>query len=107
MPVVMRARTRLKLGIAFILGSNLLFFTSAWIAWMPWPASVKATLWSILFFTPEVGTPAGSSPTKTSFVPLAARMFQSWLKSWFHPVPQPPPPPTVRSPLNSTTSQAV
>ena len=61
MPVVMRARTRLKLGIAFILGSNLLFFTSAWIAWMPWPASVKATLWSILFFTPEVGTLIGAA----------------------------------------------
>ena len=61
MPVAMRARTRLKLGIAFILGGNLLFFTSAWIAWMPWPASVKATLWSILFFPPEVGTLIGAA----------------------------------------------
>ena len=55
----MHARTKLKIGVAFILGSNLLFFTSAWIAWMPWPASVKAAIWSILFFTPEAGTLIG------------------------------------------------
>jgi len=55
----MHARTKLKIGVAFILGSNLLFFTSAWIAWMPWPAAVKAAIWSILFFTPEVGTLIG------------------------------------------------
>ena len=55
----MSADTRLKLGIALIVGGNILFFTSAWIAWMPWPTSVKGTLWTILFFTPEVGTLIG------------------------------------------------
>lgn len=50
------ANTRVKLGIAFALGGNLLFFTSAWIAWMPWSTSFKAGLWSVLFFAPEVGT---------------------------------------------------
>ncbi len=57
----MTARTRLILGIAFVVGGNLLFFTSAWIAWMPWSASFKATLWAILFFAPEVGTLAGAA----------------------------------------------
>ncbi len=55
----MTANTRVKLGIALAVGGNLLFFTSAWIAWMPWPASVKAGLWSVLFFAPEAGTLAG------------------------------------------------
>ena len=57
----MTANTRLKLGIAFAVGGNLLFFTSAWIAWMPWTASFKATLWSILFFAPETGTIIGAA----------------------------------------------
>lgn len=52
----MTANTRLKVGLAFAIGGNLLFFTSAWIAWMPWSASFKATLWGILFFAPETGT---------------------------------------------------
>ena len=52
----MTANTRLKVGLAFAIGGNLLFFTSAWIAWMPWTASFKATLWGILFFAPETGT---------------------------------------------------
>jgi hypothetical protein len=51
----MNANTRVKLGIALAVGGNLLFFTSAWIAWMPWPASVKAGLWAVLFFAPEAG----------------------------------------------------
>ena len=57
----MSPRTRLKLGIALAVGGNVLFFTSAWIAWMPWSASFKALLWSILFFAPEVGTLAGAA----------------------------------------------
>jgi hypothetical protein len=57
----MTANTRLKIGIAFAVGGNLLFFTSAWIAWMPWSASFKATLWGILFFAPEVGTLIGAA----------------------------------------------
>lgn len=57
----MSANTRLKLGIAFAVGGNLLFFTSAWIAWMPWSASFKAALWSILFFAPETGTLIGAA----------------------------------------------
>lgn len=57
----MRASTRLKLGIALVVVGNLLFFTSAWIAWMPWSAGVKATLWSILFFTPEAFTLMGAA----------------------------------------------
>lgn len=57
----MSANTRLKLGIAFAVGGNLLFFTSAWIVWMPWPASFKAVLWSILFFAPETGTLIGAA----------------------------------------------
>ena len=52
----MTANTRLKVGLAFALGGNLLFFTSAWIAWMPWSASFKASLWGVLFFAPETGT---------------------------------------------------
>ena len=52
----MTANTRLKLGIALAVGGNVAFFTSAWIAWMPWPASVKAAVWGVLFFTPEVCT---------------------------------------------------
>jgi hypothetical protein len=55
----MSANARLKLGIAFIVGGNLLFFTSAWIAWMPWSASFKAMLWGVLFFAPEAGTLIG------------------------------------------------
>jgi hypothetical protein len=52
----MTANGRIRLGIAFAVGGNLLFFTSAWIAWMPWSASFKAALWSVLFFAPEAGT---------------------------------------------------
>ena len=55
----MTANTRLKLGIAFAVGGNLLFFTSIWVAWLPCSASFKAMLWSILFFAPEVGTLIG------------------------------------------------
>lgn len=57
----MTANTRLKIGIALALGGNILFFTSAWIAWMPWSASFKGTLWAILFFAPEAGTIAGAA----------------------------------------------
>ncbi len=55
----MNANTRIVVGISLAVIGNLLFFTSAWIAWMPWSASVKATLWSVLFFAPEAGTLAG------------------------------------------------
>ena len=55
----MNANLRIALGIALAVGGNLLFFTSAWIAWMPWPAGVKAALWGALFFAPEVFTLAG------------------------------------------------
>jgi hypothetical protein len=55
----MSAGTRLKLGIACAVGGNLLFFTSAWIAWMPWSASFKAAVWGVLFFAPEAGTLIG------------------------------------------------
>jgi hypothetical protein len=57
----MSANTRLKLGIALAVGGNVLFFTSAWIAWMPWSASSKAMLWSVLFFAPETGTLLGAA----------------------------------------------
>lgn len=57
----MSANNRLKLGIALAVGGNVLFFTSAWIAWMPWSASFKAMLWSVLFFAPEVGTLLGAA----------------------------------------------
>jgi hypothetical protein len=57
----MTARTRLIIGIALAVGGNVLFFTSAWIAWMPWPASTKAAIWSVLFFAPEVGTLLGAA----------------------------------------------
>lgn len=57
----MTANTRLKIGVALAVGGNVLFFTSAWIAWMPWSASFKATLWGILFFAPEAGTLAGAA----------------------------------------------
>ncbi|WP_367871469.1 hypothetical protein [Luteolibacter sp. Populi] len=57
----MTANTRLKIGIALAVGGNLLFFTSAWIAWMPWSAGFKAGLWSVLFFAPEAGTLAGAA----------------------------------------------
>lgn len=57
----MTSKTRLKLGIALAVGGNVLFFTSAWIAWMPWSATFKATLWGILFFAPEAGTLAGAA----------------------------------------------
>ncbi len=55
------ANTRLKIGIALAVGGNVLFFTSAWIAWMPWSASFKGILWSVLFFAPEAGTIAGAA----------------------------------------------
>lgn len=55
----MTANTRLILGIAFAVGGNVLFFTSFWIAWMPWSTPFKTMLWSILFFAPEVGTLIG------------------------------------------------
>jgi len=57
----MNVTTRLKLGIALAVGGNVLFFTSAWIAWMPWSPSFKAALWSVLFFAPEAGTLAGAA----------------------------------------------
>jgi len=57
----MSAKTRLIIGISLAVGGNILFFTSAWIAWMPWSASFKATLWGILFFAPEAGTLAGAA----------------------------------------------
>lgn len=58
---VVTAKTRLKIGIALAVGGNVLFFTSAWIAWMPWSASFKASLWAVLFFAPEAGTIAGAA----------------------------------------------
>ncbi len=57
----MTSSTRLKLGIALAIGGNVLFFTSAWIAWMPWSAGVKAAVWGALFFAPEVGTLLGAA----------------------------------------------
>jgi len=57
----MTASTRLKIGIALAVGGNVLFFTSAWIAWMPWSASFKASVWAVLFFAPEAGTIAGAA----------------------------------------------
>lgn len=57
----MTASTRLKIGIALAIGGNVLFFTSAWIAWMPWSASTKAAVWGVLFFAPEVGTLLGAA----------------------------------------------
>ena len=57
----MSDNTRLKIGVALAVGGNLLFFTSAWIAWMPWSASFKGILWSVLFFAPEAGTLAGAA----------------------------------------------
>lgn len=55
------ANTRVKIGMALAIGGNVLFFTSAWIAWMPWTPSFKGMLWSILFFAPEAGTLAGAA----------------------------------------------
>jgi hypothetical protein len=57
----MSPKARLKLGIALAVGGNVLFFTSAWIAWMPWSVSTKAALWGVLFFAPEAGTLAGAA----------------------------------------------
>ena len=57
----MSPKTRLKLGIALAVGGNVLFFTSAWIAWMPWSAGTKAALWGVLFFAPEAGTLLGAA----------------------------------------------
>ncbi|MEI6534364.1 MAG: hypothetical protein WCN98_03410 [Verrucomicrobiaceae bacterium] len=57
----MTASTRLKLGITLAIGGNVLFFTSAWIAWMPWSAATKAAVWGALFFAPEVGTLLGAA----------------------------------------------
>ena len=57
----MTSSTRLKLGIALAVGGNALFFTSVWIAWMPWSAATKATLWGVLFFAPETGTLLGAA----------------------------------------------
>ncbi len=57
----MTANTRLKVGIALAVGGNVLFFTSAWIAWMPWSAGTKALLWGVLFFAPEAGTLLGAA----------------------------------------------
>ncbi|MDB6073516.1 MAG: hypothetical protein JWO89_1156 [Verrucomicrobiaceae bacterium] len=51
----MTANTRLKVGLAFAIGGNLLFFTGWWF-WMPWSVSVKAALTAVLFFAPEAGT---------------------------------------------------
>ena len=55
------ANTRLKIGIAFAVGGNVLFFTSAWVAWMPWSAAVKAAVWGVLFFVPETFTLIGAA----------------------------------------------
>lgn len=57
----MTANTRLKIGIALAIGGNVLFFTSAWVAWMPWSASTKAAVWGVLFFVPEAGTLLGAA----------------------------------------------
>ena len=51
----MTANTRLKVGLAFAIGGNLLFFTGWWL-WMPWSVSFKAALGAVLFFAPETGT---------------------------------------------------
>ena len=51
----MTANTRLKVGLAFAILGNLLFFSGWWL-WMPWSVSTKATLAAILFFAPEAGT---------------------------------------------------
>ena len=55
------ANTRLKIGIAFAVGGNVLFFTSAWVAWMPWSGKTKAAVWAVLFFVPEAGTLIGAA----------------------------------------------
>jgi hypothetical protein len=57
----MTTSTRLRLGIALAVGGNVLFFTSAWIAWMPWSAATKAAVWGVLFFAPEAGTLLGAA----------------------------------------------
>ena len=57
----MTASTRLRIGIALAIGGNVLFFTSAWIAWMPWSAGTKAAVWGALFFAPELGTLLGAA----------------------------------------------
>lgn len=73
------ANTRLKIGIALAVGGNLLFFTSAWIAWMPWPASFKATLWGVLFFAPEAGTFLGAAVMgKENFIRFKNTMQRFW-----------------------------
>ena len=75
----MTAATRLKIGIALAVGGNLLFFTSGWIAWMPWPASFKATLWSILFFAPEAGTLAAAAIMgKENYARFLAKVAAIW-----------------------------
>jgi|GEM_PF-4721284 len=51
----MTANTRLKIGLSFAIGGNLLFFTFWWL-WMPWSASFKTALGAVLFFAPEAGT---------------------------------------------------
>lgn len=55
----MSARARFILGVALVLGGNLLFFTSFWIWWMPWSISVKTTVSGIFFFAPETLTLVG------------------------------------------------
>lgn len=55
------ANTRLKIGIAFAVGGNVLFFTSAWVAWMPWSVKAKAAVWGVLFFVPEAFTLIGAA----------------------------------------------
>ena len=75
----MTANTRLKIGIALVVGGNLAFFTSAWIAWMPWSAATKAAVWGVLFFTPEVCTLAAVAIMgKENFERFKALVFR-WL----------------------------
>ena len=57
----------------------MLFFTSAWIAWMPWSASFKATLWGVLFFAPETGTFLGAAVMgKENFIRFKNTMQRFW-----------------------------
>lgn len=90
----MTANTRLKLGIALAVGGNLLFFTSAWIAWMPWPAAFKGTLWSILFFAPEAGTLAGAAimgkENYIRFKDSVTAFFRRFKPKRKEPEPEPP-----------------
>ena len=77
----MTANTRLKFGLCLSVGGNLLFYTSFWIAWMPWSASFKATLWTILFFATEAGTVACVAMIgKENCKRLERGLLQTWRK---------------------------